>query len=307
MLPELQHRPCPVCGSTAEAGVYTEQRLDASRLNDFTYSSRKNPEHMTLRLVFCADCGVAYAPLAPDPGWLEQAYGSAAFDTQEEARFAADSYRTAIEPYTADGHLFGRGAIEVGAGTGAFLPHLQELGFSPVTGVEPSAAAIAAADPSVRSMIEHAPFDAADFGSETFGIFCSFQTLEHVAHPKALVEGAFKLLCGGGLIALVAHDHTAWLNRMLGKRSPIIDIEHLQLFHPRSLHTLLANAGFEKICVEPLRNRYPARYWMRLLPLPETAKRTLISSADAMGLGKLSIAARVGNLLIVGWKPEKGD
>jgi hypothetical protein len=54
--------------------------------------------------------------------------------------------------------------------------------------------------------------------------------MEHVLDPKVIALPAFRLLRPGGAFVTVTHDHRGRLNRLLGRRSPIIDIEHLQLF-----------------------------------------------------------------------------
>ena len=45
---------------------------------------------------------------------------------------------------------------------------------------------------------------------------------------------------------IVCHDRRAPLNRALGARSPIMDIEHLQLFSQASARALLERTGFAR-------------------------------------------------------------
>ena len=118
--------------------------------------------------------------------------------------------------------------------------------------------------------------------------------------PRKLVEDAFELLEPGGLLALITHNANGALNRLLGRRSPIIDIEHLQLFSPDNLPVLLDRAGFRDTKIESFKNTYPLRYWLRLAPLP--MKQKILAMADAIGLGPLSIPANVGNILTTAWK-----
>jgi hypothetical protein len=105
------------------------------------------------------------------------------------------------------------------------------------------------------------------------------------------------------VLALVTHDYRAPINRLLGRRSPIVDIEHMQLFCPESLRRLLSGAGFSAPAIAAIRNAYPLRYWLRLVPLPGAMKATCIAGADAVGLGGLRISVNVGNLLTVARKP----
>ena len=57
------------------------------------------------------------------------------------------------------------------------------------------------------------------------------------------MKEAFRILKPGGAIFLIGHNRRRSLSaRLLGRRSPIFDIEHLQLFSPRSLRQLLISA-----------------------------------------------------------------
>jgi hypothetical protein len=121
-----------------------------------------------------------------------------------------------------------------------------------------------------------------------------------VPNPRKLVEDSFNLLEPGGLLALITHNADGRLNRWLGRRSPIIDIEHMQLFSPHNLAFLLEQAQFKRIAIESFKNRYQLRYWMRLAPLP--MKQNVLAMADATGIGGLELSANVGNIVTTAWK-----
>ncbi len=128
-------------------------------------------------------------------------------------------------------------------------------------------------------------------------------TLEHVPDPKALVQAAFRMLEPGGMLALVTHDYTAGLNRLLGRRSPIIDVEHLQLFNHASLRRLVTDAGFDIEHLATIKNQYPLDYWTRLLPLPNGLKAAFLAAMHFFKLSYLPVEIDVGNVLTVGQKP----
>ena len=92
------------------------------------------------------------------------------------------------------------------------------------------------------------------------------------------------------------------VNRLLGLRSPIIDVEHQQLFSAASVRRLLAGAGLVDVGRRAIRNRYPLRYWIRLAPLP----RGVGDAADRLlawrRIGDRGITLPVGNLLAWGRK-----
>lgn len=72
-------------------------------------------------------------------------------------------------------------------------------------------------------------------------------TLEHVQDPMEITLAAHRLLRKGGAFVTVTHDYQGLLNRLLGKRSPIIDIEHMQLFCKQAIKQLFLNGGFHSI------------------------------------------------------------
>lgn len=299
---ELTARGCPTCGSTDDGTVFAEQRLDMSALDQHAFASRKRPEHMRLRLVECPSCDLVYANPVPSPETLAQAYEEAAFDSAEEARYAARTYAEALDEIIA-GLPDRRGALDIGTGEGAFLAELLGLGFTEIRGVEPSSAPIEVADPSVAGLIEHDVFRADTHAPSSLSLVTCFQTIEHVPDPASLVRAVVTLLKPGGVFALVCHDRRATINRLLSMRSPIIDVEHMQLFSPRSVDELLRRGGLEAVEHRTIRNRYPIRYWTRLLPFPQRPQELLDGALRRSGLGARPLAFNVGNMLAWGRAP----
>jgi len=103
----------------------------------------------------------------------------------------------------------------------------------------------------------------------------------------------------------VCHDRRALSARLLGFRSPIFDIEHLQLFSPSSARALLEKAGFTGVEIRPLWNRYPLHYWLRLFPLPPSWKARVVSAAKAAGFGYWPVALPAGNLAAIGFNGNR--
>ena len=258
---------------------------------------------MCLRLVRCASCTLVYAPSPPDRRFLAEAYAAADYDSGEEAQCAANSYASALAPCIEKLGDFSA-AVDVGAGSGPLLPWLREVGFQNVLGIEPSRAAIHAAPACVRPMLREGMFGPDSLGEMRPSLICSFMTLEHMDDPGTFMKTASALLKPGGMVALVVHNWQGVLNRALGLRSPIIDIEHLQLFNPTSADILLKNAGFEHIHVRSICNRYPLRYWLRLAPFPAFLKMATIKTLQALSLADVKVPMNVGNILAVGTKPN---
>src|SRR5262249_12036858 len=156
------------------------------------------------------------------------AYHEAAFDSQEEARHAATTYARFLPVIRARLKSFD-GALDIGTGEGAFLRELLAAGFTSVSGVEPSAAPIASAGAQIRPLIVHDIFRPAAFAAASLSLVTCFQTLEHLIDPLKMAQAAFAVLKPGGAVFFVSHNRRALSAKLLGLKSPIFDIEHLQL------------------------------------------------------------------------------
>jgi len=298
---DVVKRCCPVCGSDDESDVYCEASIDAQRLDSYAFASRKFPEYMRHRLVRCRTCDALYASPAPRTEALLDAYEEASFDSSEEAARAARTYAALVRGFVAE--LPDRvGALDIGTGDGAFLRELVSMDFRDVAGLEPSRAPIAAAADDVKPLIRHGAFRPGELAEGALSLITCFQTIEHVREPLPLVRECHRLLKPGGALFLAAHNHRALSARVLGLRSPIIDIEHMQLLSKRSARELLARSGFERVVVRPFWNRYPLHYWFKLLPLPADARRKIVHRLRSSRLGRVAVPLPAGNLVAIGWK-----
>ena len=297
-----ESRPCPACHTGSDkAKLFIEKNINSAKLSGFSFASRKEPEYMCHRLVQCPTCDLVYADQPPGEDELAHAYHVADYDSSEEANDAAAAYILAIKPALSM-LARRRSALEIGAGTGIFLDYLSREGFTELIGIEPSSAAIAAAPEYRRAWIRKGMFNGNDFTPESFDLICCFMTMEHVRAPDIVAKAAFRLLRPGGAFVTVTHDYRSWVNRLLGKRSPIIDIEHMQLFSERSMRYLFKNAGYADVTVNAFANTYSLRYWMRLAPLPRGIKSGLCSLIATLGGGNAKLSLNVGNLITVGFK-----
>lgn len=300
---ELVSRACPICGSREHSSVFAESNVDVAKLDEYAFASRKTPEYMHWRLLDCARCDLLYASPAPTGHSLSAAYEEASFDSGTEARYAAATY-AGLLPALKRRLPNLNGVLDIGTGDGAFLERLLDAGFSNVSGVEPSSAPIRAASPRARPLIRRALFRAEDYTPRSFSLITCFQTIEHLEDPLALARDIERLLRPGGAALFVAHNRRAFSARILGRRSPIFDIEHLQLFSPVSLRRLFATAFGDAADVEvgSVFNKYPIAYWVRLLPFPRSLKHPLISFLRFSGAGSLPVPMPAGNVFTIAWK-----
>ena len=296
-------RSCPICQTSAEgAFLFQKENIDESRISGFSYASRKEPEYMCHRLV-CMTCELVYASSPPDQDELAHAYHVAEYDSSNEANDAAQAYIKAMRPILAKLKNKNR-VLEIGSGTGILLELLKDQGFTALVGVEPSSAAISAAPAHRRAWLREGIFEESDFEPGSFDLICCFMTMEHVRDPMGTALAASRLLRPGGAFVTVTHDYGSLVNRMLGKRSPIIDIEHMQLFSKFSICELFKRCGFDDVSASPFINLYSFEYWMRLAPLPQVVKRTSKWLIAHTGMDRIMIGLNVGNTIAAGFRSK---
>lgn len=296
-------RQCPICATQTESSLFAESNILAAQLDQFAFASRKMPEYMHARLMTCSGCDMIYASPILDQKILADFYKDADFDSGLESSYAANTYVGLLRP------LLGRlprplSGLDIGCGDGTFLEQLLNDGFEDLIGIEPSILPIESSKPAIRNKIRCGLFAAADYAPSSFSLITCFQVMEHVPDPLDLCRGVLKLLKPGGTFAMIVHDRRSLSARILGKKSPIFDIEHLQLFSKQSGTRLLESVGFTQVSATPIWNRYPIHYWLKLFPFPRASKRPIIAISRALQIGNIPVSIPAGNLLLTGVRPE---
>lgn len=296
-------RACPVCQTPHDrAKLFFVNNIDTAKLSSFSFASRKTPEFMAHRLVQCPLCDLVYANQPPSEDELARAYHVADYNSAEEAGDAATAYMQAMQP-TLHKLVPKHAALEIGTGTGVLLEELNRAGFDDVMGIEPSVAAIAVAPEHRKAWIREGIFVEGDFRPESLDLICCFMTMEHVRDPKIIADAALRILRSGGVFITVTHNYRSLVNRVLGRRSPIIDIEHMQIFSDASIRYLFEGSGFDRVSVTAFANRYALGYWMRLSPLPTSFKSVVMHCFKWLGWSHWKLRINVGNTITVGYKP----
>ncbi len=137
--------------------------------------------------------------------------------------------------------------LDFGAGSGGLVHGARAIGIE-ADGVEPSATGRALAQRLYG--VELMPSLPAD-SQNRYGIIAMLHVLEHVPDPLADLETLRPLLTPSGIVFIEApHAGSAdmWLP---SRRRAILDPPaHLHHFTPRTLRTLLENAGYDVLHVQ---------------------------------------------------------
>jgi len=293
--PRLVTTRCPICGEEGTDREVYPANFDPAALDSAVFSARRTPDRLHYRMVRCVRCGLLRSnPILPLED-LSRLYGASHFTYQREAEFTGKTYATYLRRALA-GRPWPRSLMEVGCGSGFFLSEAARMGIEEVSGVEPSQEAIEHAEPRLRDRIRCALYDSETFEAERFDVICAFQVFDHVPDPAGMLRACFRHLRPGGMVLFINHDSGALTNRLLGERSPIVDVEHTALYDRSTMRRILEVTGFTVQQVFGVKNTYPLEYWTRLAPLPSLVKDPLLKALERSRVGELPVSLYAGNL-----------
>ena len=292
---ENPSQKCPVCGGIGR--LKFAQEFDKSKITNKSFSSRKRPEFMHYDYFECNSCESLFVDERPELSQLANDYSEAEFVSKEDSVFAAKTY---IRELRKIGLSSNDSLLDIGCSDGTFLEEALAFGCSVVVGIEPSLKAIDNAREGMKNLIIRGTIEEAQVDRK-FDLITCFQTIEHLRDIDGLFDRVHQLLNPSGRFILVCHNRNSLVNKLLGRRSPIFDIEHLQILTRMSARLLLEKRGFDNISVKSISNRYPISYWLLLSPLSKSMK-DFIERRRIRKLLSWAVPLRVGNLMVAGTK-----
>jgi SAM-dependent methyltransferase len=295
------HTTCPIDGTDNHDVEVYPATFDLSRVSTETYSARRVPDRMYYRMVRNTRTGCLRADPILDDETVLALYRGAKLNCQEVSEYATETYLRYLQKAL---KLLPdkRGMLEIGCGQGPFLERSLKMGFGVVKGVEPSSDAVARATGTVRPHIVQAGFGPGLFAADEFSLICGFQVLDHLPRPNEVLQECRKILVADGVMYWICHDVGSIWARVLGTRSPMLDIQHVVLYDRKTITHLFQKNGFEVIDVFGVWNRYPLSYWWHLTPAPEGIKAMVRRLLDAARVGGVTLCANFGNLGIIARK-----
>ena len=296
--PRLHPTRCAICGTTDGSDELYAAQLNLDAFTPSVFSARRLPDRTHYRMVRCRTCGLVRSDPVLDAEAMAELYRESSFDYGDELEGIRATYGAALDRLASV--AAGRnGLLDVGCGSGFVLELARDRGWQTVRGVEPSSDAIAKADPGVRSAIVQDVLREGLFDAESFDAVTLFQVLDHIPEPVDFLRECLRILRPGGAILALNHNVTAWSARILGERSPIIDVEHTYLYSPETMRRIFGQVGFDVVSVGPVRNTYSTSYLLHLMPLPRALKQSLVPRARQTRLGRSQVTVPLGNLCLI--------
>jgi SAM-dependent methyltransferase len=302
---ELYPTRCAICGTLDAASELYPANFDFAAFNPEIFSARRLPDRIHYRIVRCDSCGLIRSDPVVGAETLAQLYAESAFTYDSEVENLKRTYGRYLREAGAQLEGPRRRLLEIGCGNGFFLEEALDQGFTEVRGVEPSEAAAAGASDRVRALIVRDMMRPGLFATGEFDVICIFQVFDHIPDPGRLLDECLNVLRPGGLIVSLNHNARSISARILGERSPIVDLEHTYLYSPDTMRRIVAAHGFDVVSVASVLNTYSLRYLMQLVPMPRGIKKRILASLGKTVLGDVTLSVPLGNLCLIGRKPVK--
>lgn len=135
--------------------------------------------------------------------------------------------------------------VEIGPGFGTFSAlACQSRHFDEVLAIEPTPELASACRARGVSVIEKRIEDVGDDVAPA-DVLVAFEVIEHLYQPRNFVRQARHLVRPGGLLILTCPNGQGFDIAVLGAGSQAVDAEHVNLFNPASLASLVSSEGFE--------------------------------------------------------------
>jgi SAM-dependent methyltransferase len=299
----LRPTRCAICDVEAAAEELYAPTFDETSFNHRVFSARRVPDRVHYRIVRCPACGLVRSDPVADQASLSALYAGASFDYEAEVPYLRRGYGRYLALARRRSTRPPRRMLDVGCGNGFMLEEALSQGFESVRGVEPSSRAIASAAPSVRRRIVQDVLRQGLFARAAFDLLCMFQVFDHLPEPGAVLDACWEALAPDGTLLCLHHNVRSLSARVLGERSPIVDIEHCYLYSPRTMLLLLRKHGFEVVEVGAASNTLSLRHLVRLLPLPAGLDTRAAAAVGRGRLGELSLRLPLGNLYAIARRP----
>lgn len=277
---------CSVCG-----------KRDRSRLvargEDFEY--RTSPD--TFQMYLCERCDAYFLHPRPERSELGRIYppNYHAYEFSEDEYGIAYEFRRRLEKrrlldWCRDVPS-GGSIVDIGAGDGFHLRILRDFGDPTwrLEAVEPDErAAEAISDPRIQ--VHRGFLDEVGLPPDSYDFAMMIMVVEHVDDPAGILRSVHRILRPGGRVGIVT-DNIRSVDARLGRRRHWGGYHfprHFNLFSPRSLRSLAAEAGLEvvelKSMMSPVNWTYTVHNYLADRSAPEWLVRSFtLKSALALG------------------------
>lgn len=292
-------RPCPLCGErTATVEAASTCPADTMTLPELRRVwSGFFKEKTFFSYARCTDCGLLYTPTFFTEAQLGELYASLEPNMHVVPDRAIDATQRGYFDAAASAGTLDGGYLEIGPDVGHVTRHAAREGkfdhfwlFEPNRAVHGALADACAGRPHT---ISTSMTDMSAVPDGSVGLAVMVHVLDHLLDPVGMMEQLRAKLRPGGAVAIVTHDEASWLRRVMGTKWPPFCLQHPEIYNPRSIRRLVAQAGYASARVERSRNYFPVDFMLR------QAATLARVNLDKVPLPRFQLGLKLGNMMTI--------
>jgi len=295
---------CAICNAFGNSKILFPQRLPNQNLDASPYAPRRKRDFFHYRIVKCENCGLLRSDPLIDEKELKQFYfdSECTYTDENENIPLKKTYGSYFIDMLKKYNIKKKSFLDIGCSNGFILEKALELGFEKVTGVEPSKDAIDQASPTIKPFIINGMFDDKIFEQNSFDMITFFQTFDHITEPNIFLQNCFKVLKEDGFILAINHNAKSFSAKIMGEKSPIIDIGHAYLYDLTTMKKIFEQNNFVVHNVFPIKNIVSIERLIQLLPIRSSISEKIQYLARLLKINKCLLKLPLGNLGIIAQK-----
>lgn len=300
---KLIQTQCAICHSYNNYQIIYRSNFTQENFNADIFSARRLPDRVHYQIVKCNEDGLVRSNPVLDEYNLSKLYQKSKFTYKHEINNLIASYIRALKPLLT--RLAKKSCVlEIGCGNGFILEALYKRGYKNVFGVEPSIDAVKKASKTMIRQIKTSALKKNLFPEAAFDFIFFFQTFDHIPDPNEFLDICYYLLKKDGFILAFNHDVDSFSSKLLGVKSPIIDIEHTYLYTAKTITKIFKKHKFKVQKVYSPVNIISLRHFLWLLPLPRTIKKNTLRVKKTVfsNILDISFPIKLGNICVIAKK-----
>ncbi len=301
---KLKSTKCAICNSFNNSNIVFPQRLPTHNLDASPYAPRRKRDFFHYRIVECKNCSLLRSDPLIDENELKQFYFDSECTYTDEnenvplKKTYGNYFANMLKKYNVGKESF----LDIGCSNGFMLEKALEFGFKKIMGIEPSTDAIDQASPTIKPFIVNGMFNDKMFEKDSFDLITFFQTFDHIAEPNIFLQNCFNILKDDGFILAINHNAKSFSARIMGEKSPIIDIGHAYLYDLTTMKKVFEQNNFVVHNVFPIKNTVSIERLIQLLPIRSTTSEKIQKLGRLLKINKCSLKLPLGNLGIIAQK-----
>ena len=295
---ELKNTACALCDDGKNFTILHHANLPEVGLSHTEYAPRRERDFVHFQIVRCNNCSLVRSNPMTSNDIISEFYkkSDCSYTLEKENEPLKKTYGKYLQEIINTYNITKNSYLDIGCSNGFMLEHALDVGFSKISGFEPSVDAINQASKRVKNEIIQGMFNPNKFENSKFDLVSFFQTFDHIIEPNNFLQDVKRILKKDGYVIAINHNIGALSYRILKEKSPIIDIGHAYLYDLITMKKIFEKNGFQVLKVFPVKNNVTFSRLLELLPINENLKHICSQFQKKIGIEDFQMALNLGNL-----------